>query len=51
MDSYLNKSTWEVNENANTSYSLSGLHLFTFEEETEKYVLQKYYKGSIERVS
>ena len=49
MKSYLNKSNWEVKENANTNYSLSGLHLYTFEKEIKKFMLDEYYKGSIEK--
>jgi ribonucleoside-triphosphate reductase (formate) len=49
MKSYLNKSNWEIKENANTNYSLSGLHLYTFEKEIKKFMMDEYYKGSIEK--
>ena len=47
MDTYLKKDTWKIRENANTSYSLSGLHMHIFENETKKYMLDTYYKGKI----
>lgn len=47
MKEYLEQSTWKINENANTNYSLSGLHMHIFEKETKKYMLETHYKGKI----
>jgi ribonucleoside-triphosphate reductase (formate) len=47
ITNYINKSSWEVKENANAGYSLSGLQLQLAEKGIKEYLLQKVYNEEI----
>jgi len=47
IDSYLDNSDWEVNENANTTFSLQGLNHFGYSYLSKKYWLNKIYSKEI----
>jgi len=47
IDSYLDNSDWEVNENANTTFSLQGLNHYGYSYLSKKYWLNKIYTKEI----
>jgi len=47
IDSYLDNSDWEVNENANTTFSLQGLNHFVTSKVSKRYWLNKIYNKEI----
>ncbi len=47
IDSYLNKTDWQVNENSNMSYSLQGLNNYLSSEQSKIYWLNKIYPDAI----
>jgi len=47
IDSYLDNSDWEVNENANTTFSLQGLNHFATSKISKRYWLNKIYSKEI----
>jgi ribonucleoside-triphosphate reductase len=47
IDSYLDKSDWEVNENANTTFSLQGLNHYATSKLSKQYWLNKIYSKEI----
>ena len=49
-DSYLEKLDWQVNENANVSYSLHGMRNYVSSEVTKEYVLNKIYPENIAKL-
>lgn len=51
IDSYLDNSDWEVNENANTTFSLQGLNHFGYSYLSKKYWLNKIYPKEIKNAN
>ena len=49
INNYINKSSWEIKENANASFSLSGLHMQIFESTIKNYMLKNIYSKDIKK--
>lgn len=49
IHNYLTQASWEVKENANTNYSLSGMHMHLFEHEIKNFMLTKNYTPKIKK--
>lgn len=47
INTYINNATWEVKENANMGYSVSGLQLALADDAIKNHMLENYYKGKI----
>ena len=51
IQGYLTKKSWEVKENANTDYSLSGMHMHVFENHIKEFMLTKHYSEQIKKAA
>ena len=51
MDKYLEKADWQVNENANTDYSLQGLNNYIYGEIAKDYWLYKIYPEEVRKAA